>query len=45
MAGFADIARPQFRPTEEKRTLWSPGDTAFQSLEGALCAAHVLGYP
>jgi hypothetical protein len=46
IAGFVDIAKLLTRLTEEKWTFkWSPeGETAFQSLKGALCTAHVLGH-
>jgi hypothetical protein len=45
--GFADIAKPLIRMTEEKRTFeWSPeAEAAFLSLKEALCTAPVLGYP
>jgi len=46
IAGFVDIAKLLTRLTEEKWTFkWSPeGETTIQSLKGALCTAHVLGY-
>ena len=45
--GFADIAKPLTRLTEEKRKFeWSPeAEVAFASLKEALCAAPVRGYP
>jgi hypothetical protein len=45
--GFADIAKPLIRLTEEKRTFeWSPEEeAAFQSLKQVLCTASLLGFP
>jgi hypothetical protein len=45
--GFADIAKPLTRLTEEKRTFEcsTEAETAFLALKKALCAAPVLGYP
>ena len=45
ISGFADIAKPLTKLTEEKQTYeWSTdAETAFQALE-ALCTAPVLGY-
>ena len=47
ISGFAYIAKPLTRLTEEKRTFkWSTeAETAFQALKRALCMAPVLGYP
>jgi len=47
ISGFADIAKPLSKLTEEKRTFeWATeAETAFQSLKHALCTAPVLGYP
>jgi hypothetical protein len=44
--GFANIAKPLTRLTEEKRMFeWSPeAEAAFRSLKEALCTASVLGY-
>jgi hypothetical protein len=45
--GFADIAKPLIRLTEEKRMFeWSPEpESALRSLKEVLCTAPVLGYP
>jgi hypothetical protein len=45
--GFADIAKPLTRLTEEKRSYqWTPDvEAAFQALKEALCAAPILAYP
>jgi hypothetical protein len=45
--GFADVAKPLTRLTDEKRTLeWSPeAEAAFRSLKEALCTAPILGFP
>jgi hypothetical protein len=45
--GFADIAKPLTRLTEEKRTFeWSlEAEAACRQLKEALCTAPVLGYP
>jgi hypothetical protein len=47
ISGFADLAKPLTRLTEDKRTFeWSVDqETAFQALKEALCTAPVLGYP
>ena len=47
ISGFADIAKPLTKLTEEKRTYtWSTeAETAFQALMEALCTAPMLGYP
>ena len=47
IAGFADIAKPLTRLTEEKQTFECSleAETAFKSPKGALCTAHILGYP
>jgi len=47
ISGFADLAKPPTRLTEEKRTFeWSADtETPFQTLKEALCMAPVLGYP
>jgi len=47
ISGFADLAKPLTRLTEDKRTFeWSADtETAFQTLKEALCTAPVLGYP
>jgi len=46
-SGFADIAKPLSKLTEEKGTFeWATeAETAFQALKDALCTAPVLGYP
>jgi hypothetical protein len=46
-SGFAEIAKPLTKPTEEERTFeWSTeAETAFQALKKALCTAPILGYP
>ena len=43
---FVDTAKPLTRLTEEKWTFKCSleAETAFQSLKGALCTEHVLGY-
>ena len=47
ISGFADIAKPLTRLTEEKRIFeWSPEtENGFLALKEALCTAPVLGYP
>jgi hypothetical protein len=47
ISGFADIAKPLSKLTEEKQTFeWATeAETAFQALKDALCTAPVLGYP
>jgi len=47
ISGFADIAKPLPRLTEEKRAFeWSTeAEAAFQALKKALFTAPVLGYP
>jgi hypothetical protein len=46
ISGFADIARPLTRLTEEKGKFeWSTEtETAFQTIKVTLCSARVLGY-
>ena len=47
ISGFAEIANPLSKLTEEKRTFdWATeAETAFQALKDALCTAPVQGYP
>jgi len=47
ISGFANIAKPLSKLTEDKRTFqWATeAETAFQALKDALCTAPVLGYP
>jgi hypothetical protein len=47
ISGFADIAKPLTRLTEERRIFeWSTEtETACQALKKALCTTPVLGYP
>jgi len=47
ISGFADIAKPLTKLTEEKQTFeWSTeAKTAFQALKNTLYTAPVLGYP
>jgi hypothetical protein len=47
ISGFADIAKPLTKLTEQKQSFqWTPeAKAAFQMLMGALCGALVLAYP
>ena len=47
ISGFADIAKPLSKLSEEKRIFeWAKeAESAFQALKDALCTAPVLGYP
>jgi hypothetical protein len=47
ISGFTNSAEPLTKLTEQKQSFqWPPEvEAAFQTLEGALCAAPILAYP
>jgi hypothetical protein len=47
VSGFADIAKPLIKLTEQKQSFQRTpeAEAAFQTLKEALCAAPILAYP